>query len=40
MKTVQMFFEDCVAPSQTKNLIKLDLTCQGACFSFLLFLVK
>ena len=34
MKTVQMFFEE------TKNLIKLDLTCQGACFSFLLFLVK
>ena len=39
MKTVQMFFEDCVALSETKNLIK-DLTCQGACFSFLLFLVK
>ena len=40
MKTVQMFFEDCVALSETKNLIKLDLMCQGACFSFLLFLAK
>ena len=40
METVQMFFEDCVAPSYTENLIKLDLTCQGACFSFLPFLVK